>query len=400
VRTNVLVIGAGPLGLSISAHLRALRVEHCTVGRPMDTWRSHMPAGMRLKSEPYASEIAAPQAGYDVEAYCRSRGQDYVDRQIPLNLDQFLGYADWYTKALVPDVREVTVTDIARADGEFRIAFADHEPMAARRVVVATGVLPYAHLPSALAGLPSDLVSHSSSAPEPGTFRGRRVAVVGAGQSALEAAALLHEAGSGVQLIVRGQAIRWLAPNPAELGRLGHIRRPTTKLCEGWHCAFWNTPRAFRMLPRDLRISKARSVLGPSGAWWLKDRVEGVIDVLTAHDVKGAVAAGSSVQLLLDGPERSSLDVDHVIAGTGFRIDLSQLAFMPDSLRAQIAVINGYPVLSRSCESSIRGLYFVGAPATVSLGPSMRFIAATHNVAARVAHAVARGWSAGRGSYA
>jgi cation diffusion facilitator CzcD-associated flavoprotein CzcO len=83
VRTNVLVIGAGPLGLSISAHLRALGVDHCTVGRPMDTWRSHMPAGLKLKSEPYASEIAAPRAGYDAAAYCRSRSQKYVDRQVP-----------------------------------------------------------------------------------------------------------------------------------------------------------------------------------------------------------------------------------------------------------------------------------------------------------------------------
>jgi FAD-dependent urate hydroxylase len=390
LRTNILVIGAGPLGLSISAHLRALGVEHCTVGRPMDTWRSHMPTGMKLKSEPYASEIASPAGGYDVAAYSRSRDLEYVKRQVPLSLDQFLGYADWYADALVPGVRDVTVAEITRADSEFRIAFADAEPMVASQVVVATGVLPYAHLPSELSGLPSDLLSHTSSVPEPSLFRGRRVAIVGAGQSALEAAALLQEAGTEVQLIVRGNAIRWLAANPAELGRLGHIKRPTTKLCEGWHCAFWNTPAAFRRLPLDLRVSKSQSVLGPSGAWWLKDRVEGVVDVLTGHNVKGVVATGSSVQLLLDGPERSSIDVDHVVAGTGFRVDVRRLDFVTDSLSTQIATINGYPVVSRSCESSVPGLYFVGAPATVSLGPSMRFIAATHNVARRVANAAAR----------
>ena len=61
-----------------------------------------------------------------------------------------------------------------------------------------------------------------------------------------------------------------------------------TKLCEGWHCAFWNTPDAFRRLPQDMRITKARTVLGPSGSWWLKDRVEGVVEVLTGHRVREA----------------------------------------------------------------------------------------------------------------
>jgi thioredoxin reductase len=395
--SEVLIIGAGPFGVSISAHLRGLGVNHQIVGRPMNTWRAHMPAGMLLKSEPYASEIASPNGGYDLAAYYKLRGFDYINRAVPVPLDRFLGYADWYVEQLVPDVCDVTATEITPIDGTFRVAFQDAEPVTARKVVVATGVLPFAHIPAELATLPSDLVTHSSEHDRLDGFQGRRVAVIGAGQSSLETAALLHEAGAEVIIIARTPKIGFVDPNPAQLSRLGHIRRPVVKLCEGWHCAFWNTPMAFRRLPKDMRVTKARTVLGPAGAAWLKDRVDGVIETLTKHQIREAVPQGSGVRLLLDGPKQQALEVDHVIAGTGFRIDLARLPFLPDRLRTRIATENGYPVLSHVGESTVPGLYFVGAPAAFGIGPSARFIAGTHNTAAKVARSMARRSDSGPG---
>jgi len=386
---EVLIIGAGPYGLSISAHLRGLGVSHRIVGRPMDTWRAHMPVGMNLKSEPYASDIAAPQAGYDVGAYCRRHGLDYAERLGPLSLERFLDYADWYTGQLVPDVTDITVTDVSPADGGFRVTFADAEPVTVRQVVVATGVLPFARIPDELSGLSSDLVSHSADHRHLDRFSGRRVAVIGAGQSALETAALLHEAGAEPQLIVRGPAINFVDPNPERLSRIGQIRRPATKLCEGWHCAVWNSPAAFRLLPQSMRITKARTVLGPAGSWWLKNRVEGVVDVLAGHQVRGAEPTGSGVRLRLEGPRQAAVDVDHVIAGTGFRVDVNRLTFLSDRLRAGIATLSNYPVVSRARQSSVPGLYFAGAPTCVSLGPSERFIGGTHNTARTLARSLA-----------
>lgn len=387
---SILVIGAGPFGLSVSAHLSGLGVSHRIVGRPMDSWRAHMPRGMNLKSEPYGSDMSAPSAGHDVAAYCQSHGLDYADRLGPLPLERFLAYADWYTGRLVSTIGDATVTRIAAGGGGFQVTFADHDPVTAQQVVVATGVRPYAHMPAELQGFPADLVSHTSDHADLERFRGRRVAVIGAGQSALETAALLHEAGASAQLVVRGPAVTFIEPNPERISTLGHIRRPVTKLCEGWHCAFWYTPVAFRRLPEVVRVTKARTVLGPNGSWWLRDRVDGVVDVLTGLRVKGAVSAGSGLQLLLDGSQRSSIDVDHVIAGTGYRVDLARLPFLAAELRARILTAGGYPVLSRDCESSVPGLYFMGAPAAGSLGPSMRFIAGTHRSAAWVARSLAR----------
>lgn len=386
--TEVLVIGAGPYGLSISTHLRGRGIDHLIVGRPMDTWRNHMPAGMYLKSEPFGSDMSSPEAGYDLAGYSRSERVEGIERGTPLSIERFLDYADWYIKQLVPEVSDVTVTDIKAKSGGFLVTFTDAEPVAVRNVAVATGVLPYRYIPAELSGLPSELVSHTADHHRFDEFRGRRVAIVGAGSSALETAALLHEAGGQVQLIVRCPDSPIWGTKPLPLTPLVRLRE--NKLCEGWKCPLWNSPTAYRRLPQSMRAIKARTVLGPLGGWWLRSRVEGVIEILGKTHVRAAEPNGSGVRLLLDGPTQSSLEVDHVIAGTGFHVDIAQLAYLPAELRARIATFSGYPVLTRAGESTVPGLYFVGAPAAFGLGPSMRFIAGTHNVAAQVARSVVR----------
>jgi FAD-dependent urate hydroxylase len=385
--SEVLIIGAGPFGLSISTHLRAQGIDHLIVGRPMDTWRTHMPAGMYLKSEPYGSDMSCPQHGYDLEGYSRSERIPNIERGTPVPLDWFLDYSDWYIKQLVPDVSDLTVTEIKPVNGGFRVAFADAEPVVVRSVVVATGVLPHRYIPAELSGLPADLLSHTSDYQRFDSLRGRRVAIVGGGSSALETAALLHEAGGEVQLIVRCPDSPVWGEKAKPLTPLVRIRN--NKLCEGWKCPFWNSPTAFRRLPAGVRVVKARTVLGPLGAWWLKDRVEGVIEMHRETHVRSAEPSGSGVQLQLEGASRSTIEVDHVIAGTGFRMDVARLPYLPQDLQARLGTLGGYPVLNRAGESTVPGLYFVGAPAAFSLGPSMRFIAGTHNVARQLTRSVA-----------
>lgn len=386
--SEVVIVGAGPYGLSISTHLRGRDVDHLIVGRPMDAWRSHMPAGMYLKSEPYGSDMSSPQTEYDLDGYSRSKRIEGIERGTPLPLGQFLDYSEWYIEHLVPDISDVTASEITAVDGGFQVAFADAEPVEAKSVVIATGVLPHRYIPPELSSLPSDLVSHTSDHRLFDEFRGRRVAVVGTGSSALETAALLHEAGGEAVIVKRcpdgpiwGTRARPLTPL---------VRLRNNKLCEGWKCPLWNSPTAFRRLPQDMRVEKARTVLGPLGAWWLRPRVEGVIEIVGPTNLRDAQPRGSGIRLQLDGPNQSSLDVDHVIAGTGFRVDLARLTFLPEDLRARVTTRDGYPVLTRASESTVPGLYFVGAPAAYGLGPSMRFIAGTHNVAPQLARSVAR----------
>jgi thioredoxin reductase len=389
--SDVLVIGAGPFGLSISAHLRNRGVEHTIVGRPMDTWRAHMPQGMFLKSEPYGSVISSTTLGYDIATYSTLHGfDDYVDRVGPLSIERFVGYADWFADQLVPDIRDVTVTGVTPVDGGFHVEFAEESPVFARQVILATGLLPYAHIPDELSGLPSDLMTHSSVYDRLDQFRGRRVAVVGGGQSSLQTGALLHELGADVQVVMRSRQVIWEEQIPPELRLIDYIRQPPSKLCEGWGCVFYDSPDAFRLLPESIRISKALTTLGPKGAWWLRDRVEGVVDVLTGHRIKSAQPHGSGVRLHLDGPRQSSIEADHVIAGTGFRIDVARLSFLSEEIQAALVTRANCPLVNRAGESTVPGLYFAGAHTMVSLGPGVRFISGTHHTSAQLARSVAR----------
>jgi len=389
--SDVLVIGAGPFGLSISSHLRHRGVRHTIVGRAMDTWHAHMPLGMFLKSEPYGSVISSATQGYDIAAYSKLHGfDDYVDRVGPLSLERFIGYADWFTGQLVPDIRDLTVTSVTPAGGGFTVDFAEACPVTARQVIVATGLLPYAYTPCELSGLPSDLMTHSSVHNRLDQFRGRRVAVIGGGQSALQTGALLHEAGADVQVMVRKEHIVWDKQLPQEISLLDRFRRPPAKLCEGWGCVFYDSPDAFRFLPESVRIRKALTSFGPQGAWWLRDRVDGVVEVLTGHRLRSAETRGCGVRLHFDGPKRTAIDVDHVIAGTGFRIDVSRLSFLSEEIQTSLSTRADCPVVNRAGESSVPGLYFAGAHTMVSLGPGVRFISGTHTTAAHLARSVAR----------
>jgi cation diffusion facilitator CzcD-associated flavoprotein CzcO len=63
------IIGAGPYGLSIAAHLNACGVRPQVFGRPMSGWRDGMPRGMRLKSDGFASSLSNPSGEFTLKAF-------------------------------------------------------------------------------------------------------------------------------------------------------------------------------------------------------------------------------------------------------------------------------------------------------------------------------------------
>ena len=358
-------------------------------GRTMGAWRFNMPAGMLLKSEPYASDLSAPGPHFLARDYCAQAGEVYHERVIPLSREQFIDYGTWFADQLVPGVEETEIVSLSQAPtGGFMLRTADDQRIRAARVVVATGIIPFAFVPPELSALPSELVSHTSQHASLEGFRGKEVLVVGAGSSALETAALLHENGAAVKLVSRGDGLSWPTANPADPSRLERLRKPVVRLCEGWPCWVYDRlPDLFRFLPKETRIEHAFGFLGPQGAWWLRDRVEGTIPTLLGHQILGAEAVGDRVQLHLRNSEGHVTEsADHVIAGTGFRIDLNRLDYLSHSLRADLKLVAGAPVLDRHLESNVPGLFFTGALAAPSLGPLMRFVAGTHFTGPRLVH--------------
>ena len=388
--TNTVIIGAGPYGLSLAAHLAPLGVEHRIFGTPMGAWKHNMPDGMVLKSEPYATDICAPVPGFGAGDHARFIGAPYAERMIPLTRQRFVDYGEWFADRLVPSVEDVQIAAVERSDTGFVLTTGAGDRLSARRVVVATGVVPFAHIPAVLAdaGAP-DLITHSSVHRDLSRFRGADVVVVGGGQSAVETAALLNEAGARPRLVIRGSGIHWPAANPARPGLRYRLRHPPARLCEGWACAgYTKLPDLFRLLPERQRVERARTFLGPAGSWWLRPRVEGVVPMLIGTEVVSACRVGDRIQLDLFGPGPSVIECDHVIAATGYRYDLDRLQFLGSALRGSIRVTGGAPLLDRSLGSSVPNLHFMGALSSPSMGPLMRFVAGTHFAAPRLASAI------------
>ncbi len=397
-QTPAVVIGAGPYGLSVAAHLSARGSQPRVFGEVMSSWRSHMPAGMCLKSTPDASSLSAAKPGYGLADYCTSQGirplQDEADDIIPIEL--FTRYGQWFAEQLVPQVESSVVTGVERAGRGFVVTLDTGEEILTPTVVVATGVSHVEYVPDQLAALapgghpsPDAAVSHTSQHSSMMGFRDRRVAVIGAGQSALESAALLHEAGADVTVLARETA-RFGTPPKHPTGLAGKLPQPHSPLGPTWRIyPFSHAPGYFHYLPEQTRLKLVRRVLGPLGAWWLRDRVEGVLPVLNQHAVRQAALDGDGVLLSTtcsDG-QHTELRVDHVLAATGYRVNLARLGFLETGLQQRVQLTGSFPELSRSFESSVSGLYFVGLSAAATFGPVMRFVCGAGFAAHRVASA-------------
>ncbi|QYX78147.1 NAD(P)-binding domain-containing protein [Streptomyces akebiae] len=392
----VAVIGAGPFGLSTAAHLRAHGIPVRVFGEPMVSWRDNMPAGMLLKSTPAASSIDAPQQGHTLADYCDAAGiRRLVTDEDIIPVETFISYGEWFQQRLVPDLERVRVVSVDRIkSGGFELKLDSGELFAARAVVVASGLFGLAHLPAELAGAavdgptPMGPVSHSSQHADLSRFKDRELIVVGAGQSALEAAVLAAEAGARVRVVARGRgAVAFGAP-PWKQPRM----RPESPFGRAWSLwALSYYPQPYRYLPAAARHHLVRRVLGPLGAWWLRDRFDGRVEVReVARVVRAGVIDGRPLLVVREHDGRTSeWGADHVIAATGYRVDLGAMGFLGHELRTELGVSRGTPVLGAGFRSSIPGLYFTGLPAAASYGPVMRFVCGTEFASPRLARHLA-----------
>jgi thioredoxin reductase len=400
--TEVAIIGAGPYGLSIAAHLAALGVSFRIFGKPMSAWADQMPKGMRLKSEGFASSLADPTSRFTLGEYCRQQGLRYQDIGLPVPLETFVAYGRAFQKHFVAQLEEQFVTAVRRHRDGFELQLADGEIALAHKVVVAVGITHFAQLPAELASLPGELVSHSSAHSDLAKFSGRRVGVLGSGASALDLAGLLHRAGASAQVIARSSTIRFQQP-PGPRSPVDRLLRPVTGIGGGMQLFFYcNAPQLFRMLPEKLRLDRVRKTLGPAPGWFVKEEV---FDKVPIHlDMKLVGASSENGRVWLNVADRSgsrrSLEFDHVIAATGYRVDLERLRFLDRDLLVEVRLTECSPALSGNFESSVRGLYFVGVAAANTFGPMMRFAFGCHFTAPRISRHLARRLSTRSNAYA
>jgi cation diffusion facilitator CzcD-associated flavoprotein CzcO len=393
------VIGGGPYGLSVAAHLIERGVRVRVFGDAMSSWRRNMPVGMFLKSTPSASSISAPRPGYTLADFCELEGTPPLDEDDVVPIDLFLRYGTWFQEQLVP-LEPERITHVTRRGGGYHVELDSGEVINTPVVIVASGHVGYAHVPAELmplAGgeaLPTARLSHTCHWDDLSRFAGREVAVIGAGQSALESAALLNEAGAGAHLVVRARRIIWSDPPTGEAPTWWqNVLQPPSPLGEGWsHVISHRGAPLVRYLPARARLAMVKYILGPFGSWWLHDRVVGQVHTVTGRRIESSTVQGDKAVLNLVGKRgaREQLVVDHVLAATGYRVDVDAIDFLDAPLRARVDRVAGSPVLGAGFESSVPGLYFVGLSAAATFGPLLRFVCGTEFAAPRLARAVAR----------
>jgi cation diffusion facilitator CzcD-associated flavoprotein CzcO len=374
---EIAIIGAGPYGLSIAAHFRRRGIPFRIFGRPMDSWLTRMPKGMMLKSDGFASNIYDPDGTFTLQRFCAGQGLEYSDTGIPVRLETFASYGLAFKEKIVPELEDRLVVSLDRLPDGFRLQLDDGQTITTRRVVLAVGITHFEHVPEVLAHLPPEYLSHSARHHDLKPFRGRSVAVIGGGASATDLAGLLHETGAEVQLVARQTSLKF---HSKRMGKPSswweRIRHPQSGLGPGLRSRFFaNAPILFHYLPERFRLHAVRTTLGPSGGWFARDKVIGRVPLLLGYTPKRAEIQDGRVRLNLrsaDGTEREIV-VEHIIAATGYRVDLERLTFLSSEIRSKLKAVDGTPVLSSAFESSVPGVYFVGIAAANSFGPVMRF---------------------------
>lgn len=389
-KCDVVIVGAGPYGLSAAAHLRSVKgLDVLIFGEPMSFWERMMPAGMFLRSAWTATHIAHPRSSFTLEEYQGSSGEQFPH---PVPLESFVRYGRWFQRHAVPEVDSRSVTRIERDANGFRVTLGDGEAILCRRVVLAAGIGAFAWRPGEFSGLPSSLASHTAEHTQFEKFVGKHVLVIGGGQSALESAALLHEAGVEVEVMSRARRIHWLQGWASKTlhRRLGKFTKELlyapTDVGPAGISRLVARPDLLRRLPSGLQEKLRKRAVRPAGAGWLVRRLEGV-PIRLNRAVTEVGFAGGRVRVRFD--DHSERIVDHVLLGTGYRVDISKYDFLAPELGNSMDRFNGYPRLKAGLETSIPGLHILGAPAARSFGPLMQFVSGARYASQSLLRAIA-----------
>lgn len=380
---DVAIIGAGPYGLSLAAHLRARGIKYRIFGDPMRFWRD-MPVGVNLKSLAFATNIAVPKRGYSFPQWCLEHGLEDFE---PCTMQSFAAYGCEMQKRFVPDLEEVFVTNVAIRDRKFEVTLASGERFFARKVVSSTGLSGLTHVPDVLRSL-GPRMRHTFDISDYSEFRNKTVAVIGAGASAIEAGALVREAGGSSEVFVRGEEAVFHGRTPRVRPMWERIKNPMTVL--GASRRSWvlqQLPLLVHLLPRERRTRFVKGYLGPASPWWIQDRVLGKVPIHVRQELIEAEISGDQVRLKFRSSDDSvrTVDVDFVIAGTGYDVDVARLTYLDPELRRGIQCIERAPSLNIHFESSVPGLHFVGPMSFMCFGPLFRFVTGAAVAAPRLA---------------
>jgi cation diffusion facilitator CzcD-associated flavoprotein CzcO len=358
-RTSLLIVGAGPYGLSTAACAKRMGIDPVLVGEPMGFWRRNMPEGMLLRSG--IDWQLDPFQEYTFQGYLRDRGMLESD-VTPIPVELFVEYGEWFREAYGLEVRPTLVEELcADDDHRFEAKLSDTEAIVADNVVAAPGVAYFANVPEEVVrSLDPARYSHTCTLTRFEDLRADRVLIVGGRQSAFEWAALISEqVGAEVHVVHDHETPAFEASDWSFVDGLIDKTLET----RGW----------FRHLPPEEReaISKrfwseGRLKLEP----WLAERVArgNITDWPRTHVVEYRQEAMGEIVASLSNDRE--LVVDHVVLATGYRVRIPAVPYLARShLARDLHTVDGCPVLDEDFQSNIAGLFFTGFTAARDFGP-------------------------------
>jgi FAD-dependent urate hydroxylase len=357
----LLVIGAGPYGLSTAAHAKRHGIDPLVVGDPMGFWRHNMPERMLLRS---GTDWHMDADGIDTfEAFLHQRGIDPAAVP-PVPLATFVEYADWFCAQTGIQPRPTLVSRLEKVDRQFLVTFEDGQRLTADAVVAAPGIAAFPVVPEWVpASLTETCWSHTCALVRFEHLQGARVLVVGGRQSAFEWAALLAEAGAAAVYVVH----RHDAPSfeTSHWGFVDELMDNTIRI-PGW---FRRLSAAERDAIAQRFWAEGRLKLEP----WLTPRLpDGVVHRRPRTSIASCREMPTGeIDVRLSSGER--LEVDHVVLATGYKPNLANVAYL-HPLLDRIETTEGFPMLDEHFQTSLAGLFMPGFVATRDFGPFFGFV--------------------------
>jgi cation diffusion facilitator CzcD-associated flavoprotein CzcO len=387
--TELLIIGAGPFGLSLAAYAGQHGIDYTLVGRPLEFWHKHMPRGMYLRS---ACDWHLDPGGVStIERFLELRGQTPADVE-PLSLQFYLEYTQWFQEQQQIAALPRYVERLDRIDGaayRYRATLEDGRAIRARNVAIAVGFKYFKHQPAdLLALLPEGRYSHTCDLVAFDALAGKRWLILGGRQSAFEWAALLREAGAAAVHLSHRH------PSPAfSASNWSWVNPIVDAIAEnpGW---FRNLPEHEQAAVGQRLWAEGRLKVEP----WLAARVQhpSVSIWPETRLVACDVQPGGELLVQLDSGAR--LVVDHVILATGYKVNIGQVPFLANgNIAAALATRNGFPVLDEQFQTNLPGLFITSMAANQDFGPFFGFTIATRASAKLIGAAVTAEVTAAQG---
>ncbi|MDW7691569.1 NAD(P)-binding domain-containing protein [Flammeovirgaceae bacterium SG7u.111] len=357
---DLIIIGAGPYGLSLATIAKAKGLKYLVLGKPLEFWDNNMPKEMILRSG--KGWHIDPLEVHTFQKFLLERSYDdlnYFSKKI------FIEYGRWFLAKKQLNIAEEYVLNINREDSIYQLDTSDNNTYISSAVVVAIGAKYFYYIPKDIvSNIPANFYSHTCHTIDFHGYANKRILVVGGRQSAFEWATLLTE--NGCEKVT----LSYPSSTPSFSKSNWGIADELVKKYEENPNWYYNLSQEKKSKIDQSFWKEGRLKIEP----WLEERLKK--DKYVAYPnsrVTSCTQKGDFLEIQIDAD--ITVKVDHILFATGYKVDIARIPFMKNSNIVEgIDTINGSPVLDENYQSNQKGLYFTGISSTKSMGLFFGFL--------------------------